>query len=483
MKTVVVVGAGNAALTAAIAARHAGARVIVLEKAPYEERGGNSRFSGGLFRFAYNGIDDIQQVHPTIDPGQVDVGTYPNDAYYADIMRVTDGLADPKLTEILVGNSHETVRWMASVGVRWDITHLFRVNEGPRIRFAPGAVLMAKGEGVGLVADLFSSAERHGAEIRYDSKCVGLNVNDAGRIIGVQMRGPNGLESMSCDAVILAPGGFEANVEMRVKYLGALWDRARVRGTRFNTGEMIEIALGIGAKPYGNWSGCHATPIDADAPWVGELALTDKTNRLSYIYGIMVNRTGSRFVDEGEDFASHTYARTGAAILAQPGAVAYQIFDQKALDLLEERYETGRPTIADSLPELGERLGLPTAAFKETVDAYNASTHDGTGFDPTTRDGKSTRGLALPKSNWATPLDSPPFVAYPITCGITFTYGGLAINESAQVLDREDRPIPGLYATGEITGGFFYGNYPGGAGLTRGAVFGRIAGCHAAVHA
>lgn len=293
------------------------------------------------------------------------------------------------------------------------------------------------------------------------------------------MRGPEGAYELQCGALVLAAGGFEASPELRARYLGGGWDRAKVRGTKYNTGEVLMAALAAGAKSAGHWRGCHATPIDAGAPPVGDLRLTDLTNRLSYLYGIMVNVHGQRFMDEGEDLGQYTYAKTGAAVLDQPGSLAYQIFDQRTLELLEERYKTGTPVVADSIEELAGRLGLDASTLRTTVQAFNDAVQPGD-FNPTVRDGKATRGIDPPKSNWALPIDNPPFVAYPVTGGITFTFGGLEIDTQARVIATEDEPIPGLYATGEITGKFFYHNYPGGAGLMRGAVFGRIAGVEAA---
>jgi tricarballylate dehydrogenase len=245
-------------------------------------------------------------------------------------------------------------------------------------------------------------------------------------------------------------------------------------------GTMLRQALEIGAQPAGHWGGCHASPVDADAPAVGDLAITDKTSRYSYPYGILVNVEGDRFIDEGENHVWLTYAKTGAAIRAQPRARAFQLFDQKTLHLLEPRYVTATPVEAGTIRELADRLGIPARKLEQTVAAYNASVPDGE-FDPFRLDGLATDDtLSPPKSNWAVPLDEPPFVAYAVTCGITFTYGGLKIDERAQVLDTEGVPMPGLFATGEITGGFFFHNYPAGSGLMRGAVFGRIAGESAA---
>jgi tricarballylate dehydrogenase len=307
-----------------------------------------------------------------------------------------------------------------------------------------------------------------------------------GRVTGVEVRGPDGAQVLQCRTVVLASGGFQANPEMRTAYLGPHWSLVKVRGTRFNTGEMTRAALAAGAQSYGEWSGCHATPIDADAPTYGELRLTDRTNRLSYPFSVMINLDGERFVDEGEDFNLYTYARMGRDILQQRSAVVFQVFDRKTTPLLETRYNTGRPVVADTIPELADRiaeryqaLGFRKETFLRTVDAYNAAVQEGV-FNPDVLDGKHTAGLKPEKTNWATRVDEPPFVAYPATVGITFTFGGIRINTNAEVVDYLERPIPGLFATGEMTGGFFYHNYPGGTGLMRGAVFGRIAGTNAA---
>jgi tricarballylate dehydrogenase len=254
-----------------------------------------------------------------------------------------------------------------------------------------------------------------------------------------------------------------------------------VRGTRFNMGTMLLGAIAAGAAPAGHWGGAHASPLDAHAPDVGELSLTDRMSRYSYPYSLLVDQAGDRFVDEGEDEVWLTYAKTGWAIRSQQGARAWQLFDQKTAHLLEPRYATGIPVEADTLDDLAAKLGISAEGLQRTVAEFNAGCGDGEDFDPYRKDGvRTAEGLRPPKSNWALRLDRPPYVAYAVTCGITFTYGGLHIDTAAQVIDTVGRPMPGLYATGEIAGGFFFHNYAAGSGLMRGATFGRIAGREAA---
>ncbi len=487
---VVVVGAGNAAFTAALTARAEGARVLVLEKAPKELRGGNTRFTGGVFRFTYNGIEDlIPIVRGNDNPDTVRVQPYTRADYLRDLERVTGGRTDPQLSAVLVDRSYDTVCWMAELGVPWEFNRAVgavTIAGAAKVKLPFGGALRTKGEGVVLSSTLFRLAEEAEIPILYETQAQRIVTAPDGRVTGIEVRGPAGTHVLGCHALVLASGGFQANPEMRTAYLGPNWSLVKVRGTRFNTGEMIRAALAAGAQSYGEWSGCHATPIDADAPTYGELRLTDKTNRLSYPFSVMVNLDGDRFVDEGEDFNLYTYAKMGREILPQRSAMALQVFDRKTIPLLETRYNTGTPAVADSLPELAERiearyrsLGFRKANFLKTLEAYNAAVQGGT-FNPDILDGKRTVGLRPEKTNWATRLDEPPFRAYAATVGITFTFGGIRINAEAAVLDYLERPIPGLFATGEITGGFFYLNYPAGTGLMRGAVFGRLAGTHAA---
>jgi tricarballylate dehydrogenase len=421
------------------------------------------------------------------------VDPYPMTAFERDLQRVTGGRTDPLLSRVLIERSYDTVRWMADLGVRFEFSRAvtgIKIPGTNKTRLQPGAAIRAHHEGIGLSQTLFDLAARHGVEVLYERQVNRILSDDDGRIIGVRARGPGGFERHYGRAVVVASGGFQANPEMRTAYLGGPWSQVKTRGSRYNTGEVIRELLAIGAQSFGDWAGRHATPIDADAPAYGDLHLTDKTNRLSYPYGILVNLDGERFVDEGADFNSYTYAAYGAAILAQRNATAFQIFDSRAFPLLEKRYETGTPVEAANFEELVggiarryPMLGLDTAAMLATIAGYNAAADRGDGFKPDALDGKRTRGLRPEKSNWAIPIETPPFRAYAVTGGITFTFGGIRISGKAEVLDGVDRAIPGLFASGELTGGFFFLNYPLGCGLTRGAVFGKLAGESAAVFA
>jgi tricarballylate dehydrogenase len=482
---VIVVGAGNAALAAAVSAVEQGARrVAALEKAPPELRGGNTHYSGGLFRFAFDRAEDLRPLVPDAEqhiPGfMTGVQPYPRALFHADLARVTEGRTDPELAELLIGRSYDTIRWVAAQGILMEpAVSLSGIKVGDTIKWSPGAVVRARQEGVGLSRMWFESAERRGVDVRYATSAVRLLQDARGRVTGVVVRQPDGFAELTAKAVVLGCGGFEANPEWRARYLGRPWDGAKVRGTRYNTGDGLRMALEVGALPYGQWTGCHSTPIDADAPPHGDRKLTDKTNRLSYPFGVLVNARGRRFFDEGEDFQFYTYAKLGGIILNEPGGIAWQIFDQKVTHLLEGRYRTGKPVVADTLKDVVGALALDRDACLRTLEEYNAAVESGH-FDPTVHDGLATPGLELPKSNWAQRLDTPPFAAYPVTGGITFTFGGVKLDDRGRVLDTRWEPIPGLFACGEMVGGLFHVNYPGGTGLMSGAVFGRLAGASAA---
>lgn len=486
---VIVVGAGNAAMCAALAAREHGVSVAVLECAPEGEHGGNSTFTAGAMRVAYNGVDDLVELMPDLTEAEcanTDFGTYTEDQFFDDIARVTQNRSDPDMAELLVRRSHPTMRWMRGKGVRFAPIYgrqAFKVDG--RFKFWGGLTVEAWGGGPGLVEALHKAAVRDGIDVMYDTRALSLIADDDG-VKGVRVRQKGRSRDIRARAVVLAAGGFQANTEWRTRYLGPSWDLAKVRGTRFNTGAGIQMALDAGARPAGNWSGCHAVGWDRNAPEYGDLAVGDGFQKHSYPFGIMVNASGERFVDEGADFRNYTYAKYGRVILNQPGQFAWQIFDQKVAHLLRDEYRIRQVTRvqADTLAELSTRLDdVDPAGFMRTVAEWNGAVMTEVPFNPNVKDGRGTRGLTVPKSNWANTLDQGPFLAFAVTCGITFTFGGVKITTNGEVVSLDDAPIPNLYAAGEMVGGLFYFNYPGGTGLMAGAVFGRIAGDSAGARA
>lgn len=484
---VIVVGAGNAAFCAALAARERGSSVLVLERARAAENGGNSRFTAGAIRFAYDGVEDIRALCPELSEEQIaitDFGRYGTEQFYDDMFRVTRFRTDPALCERLVMGSRDTMRWLRGLGLRFLPIYgrqAFKIDG--RFRFWGGLTLEAWGGGPGLVDAQTAIAKSRGVEIRYGARVTRL-LFDGHAVTGVEVKMGGALQQVTAAAVVLACGGFQANAEWRTRYLGPGWELAKVRGSRFNTGDGIRMALEIGASPFGNWSGCHAVGWDYNAPEFGDLAVGDGFQKHSYPWGIMVNAAGRRFVDEGADFRNYTYAKYGRVILQQPDQFAWQVFDRKVAHLLRDEYRIKQVTkvTAPTLEALASKLeGVDAAAFLDEVRRYNAAVRQEVAFDPTVKDGRGTVGLAVPKSNWANTLDQGPFEAFQVGCGITFTFGGLRIDpRNAQVLDGDLAPIPGLHAAGELVGGLFYFNYPGGTGLMNGAVFGRLAGESAA---
>ena len=483
---VVVVGGGNAAFCAALAAQENGAKVIVLERAPEAENGGNSRFTAGAIRFAYRGVEDLKEIMPDLSEEEIartDFGTYTEDQFFDDMFRVTRYRTDPVLCELLVRRSFDTMKWLRGKGVRFQPIYgrqAFKVDG--KFKFWGGLTVEAWGGGPGLVDSETEIAKSKGVEIRYGCRAIEL-LYDGNRVTGVKVKEGGRIFEITAKAVVLAAGGFESDPEMRARYLGPNWELARVRGTRFNTGDGIRMAQEIGAASYGNWSGCHAVGWDFNAPEFGDLAVGDGFQKHSYPFGIMVNANGRRFVDEGADFRNYTYAKYGRVILDQPGNFAWQVFDQKVVHLLRDEYRIKEVTkvSAETLEELATKLeGVDPQAFLAEVSAYNAAVATDVPFNPNVKDGRGTKGLPVQKSNWANMIDQGPFLAFQVGCGITFTFGGVRVTEDAQVVDKDLEPINGLYAAGEMVGGIFYFNYPGGTGLMSGAVFGRIAGAAAA---
>lgn len=482
---VVVVGKGNAALCAALSAHDQGARVAVLEAASEDESGGNSRFAGGVMRFAYSTVDDLKRVTDISDEeiANTDFGTNTREEFLDKIHQLTSYRTDPDLSEYLVNESLETMVWLRAKGVRFvpNWGRQSAVVDGKR-RFFGNMPIEVSGGGAGLVQFLDKAVQKAGIEVFYETRAIQL-IYDGATVSGVRVRQKGKAFDIKAKSVVLACGGFEANPEMRARYLGPGWELAKVRGTRFNVGDGIRMALDIGAAPYGNWSGCHATGWDRYAPEYGDVNVGDQFQKHSYIFGLLINADGKRFVDEGIDFHSFTYAKYGGEVLRQPGQFAWQVFDSKVTRLLRSEYRIKFVTkvSANSLEELAPKLeGVNAGQFLKTVREYNAAVMKDVPFNHVIKDGKGTVGIEPPKSNWAQALDTPPFDAYATTCGITFTFGGLRIDkDSGQVLDSNHHPIPGLYCAGEMVGGLFYFNYPSGTGLVSGAVFGRLAGASA----
>ncbi|MGO1971668.1 MAG: FAD-dependent tricarballylate dehydrogenase TcuA [Propionibacteriaceae bacterium] len=478
---VLVVGGGNAGFSAGLAAAERGRRVLVLEKGSEPESGGNSFYTAGAMRIAHHGLDDVRPLLEEDPRTEVtELPPYPPDAFHADMSRITEGACDPALTEVLIRDSKSALEWLHSLGLRFRLMYERQAYQDSAggYRFWGGLAIGTVDGGKGLMATHAKLAADHGVEVRYSQRVTGL-LTDSGRVTGVRVDDGAGEHAIRAGSVILAAGGFEANAAMRMEHLGPEWEHAKVRGTPLNTGDLFRAALDIGAQAAGDWTTCHSVAWETNSPASGgDRELTNQHTRGSYPLGIVVNTDGVRFVDEGADFRNYTYAKYGAAILRQPGGVAFQVFDATTRRLLRaEEYDHAGTTeyTASSWAELEEQLQLPIGSLAATVADFNSSIATGHDFDPSTLDGRSA-ATSPPKTNWAAALTEPPFSAFPVTCGITFTFGGLQADTDARVLDQDGDPIPGLYVCGEMLGGLFSGNYPGGSGLTSGTVFGRRAG-------
>ncbi len=483
---VLVIGAGNAAANAALAAQEAGCSVAMLETAPEAARGGNSAFTGGAFRFVFQEVKDLIALAPDIaelDLSTIDFGTYTKEQYFDDMGRLTEYRCDPDLTEVLIDNSHGAALWLKKHGVKFQPAlgrQAFKVDG--KFRFWGGLACHIHGGGQALVAALHAKLAAVGIPVLYDTTAWQFLHGDD-RVEGVRVRHHGRVHDLRAKSIVMACGGFESNPEMRARYIGPNWDLAKVRGTRYNQGYGHRMAIDIGAAVAGHWSGAHAVQWDMNAPAYGDLTVGDQFQKHNYPFGVIVNARGERFVNEGADFHSYTYAKYGHEVMKQPGLFAWQIFDSKINHLLRSEYHIPRITkeVGSTLEELAAKLtGVDTAAVLATLRAYNAAPRPDVSFDPNIHDGLRTTGLAIDKTNWAQKLDTPPYHAYGVTAGVTFTFGGLKINTAAQVEDTSGAAIPGLFAAGEIAGGLYYHNYASGTGLIAGVTFGRIAGDGAA---
>jgi precorrin 3B synthase CobZ len=507
---VLVVGSGNAGFSAAASAKeHGASKVIVLEKAPESWAGGNSTFTAGAYRTVFYGLEDVLPLVNNVTPEmaeRIDMTPYLEKDFMADLMRITSGRSEKALADVLVRDSNATTKWLHGNGIKFQLSFNRQAYSiGGRQKFWGGLVLKVEDGGKGLTQQHQANAKRLGVDVRYDSPVVKILQNKEGAVTGavVQRLDGSNYKIRAQGGVVLCAGGFEANARLRAQYLGPNWDLAYVRGTPYNTGDLLNMAIrDLGAKPAGNWSGCHSTCWDFNAPTeAGDQILTNQFTKSGYPLGLMFNTDGSRFVDEGEDMRNYTYAKFGRAILQQPNGVAFQVWDANGTNWLRsEEYadDVTERVSANSTEELAEKLkakGLKnTTNFVTSIEEYNEAVrafkleNPQSEFDPSKKDGLSTissmksltRGAD--KTNWAIPITKAPFLAVKITCGITFTFGGLKTDaETAGVIGNiTGRPIPGLFCSGEMIGGLYYGNYPGGSGLTAGAVFGRKAGRAAA---
>ncbi|KAF2653092.1 fumarate reductase flavo protein subunit precursor [Lophiostoma macrostomum CBS 122681] len=503
---VLVVGGGNAGFTAATTAAESGAgRVVLIDKCPEEWAGGNSYFTAGAFRTVHSGTKDLLPIVNNVDAETakiIDMEPYTPEDFREDMDRLTSGRSDPELSKILIEESNSAVKWLAKKGIRFQLSfnrQAYKVNG--RYTFWGGMSLKTDEGGKGLIADHQAAASKLGVEVYYSTPAKHIIAASSGSVTGVVVEHEGQESTISTKAVILAAGGFEANPRMRSQFLGPGWDLARVRGTPFNTGDALEFAMrDVNAKQFGHWSGCHSTCWDANAPAnSGDRIISNEFTKSGYPLGLMVNNAGKRFVDEGIDLRNYTYAKFGRAVHEQPDGVAFQIWDQRTIPWLraeEYRDEVVHKVWGSTIEELAQNLAVQAGldapdTFVQTLDEYNKAVYafqkenPDKKWDPAVKDGLSTQSssvrLTLGKTNWALPLDQGPFMAVKVCCGVTFTFGGLAVNpQTTAVISQSNLEIPGLFCVGEMLGGLFYGNYPGGSGLTSGTVFGRRAGVAAA---
>ncbi|ARK29761.1 Fumarate reductase flavoprotein subunit precursor [Halalkalibacter krulwichiae] len=423
------------------------------------QKRGNSFFTDGAIRFAYNGLEDIRAIIPKItdeEAEKIHIPSYSEVDYHGDLMRVTNGQSDPELAKQLVTKSYQTIKWMKEQGVNFDLIYDNQsfLKDGV-YHFWGGLPVKTEDKGVGLIKQLNARAEELGIEIWYESRAVKLNTEND-KISSILVRQGETEITVNTKSVILACGSFEGNKKMRSEYIGAEWEAAIVRGTEFNTGDGISMALEVGAVRYGEWNGCHSIGTDAKAPKVGDFTKPgDIFKKHSYPLGIMINKDGNRFVDEGADFRNYTYAKYGREILKQPDHIAYQIYDSQVRPMLRKEYNLEEATFyqADTIEELVEQLPVNKGQFLNTISEYNDAVQVGE-YNPTEKDGKGTNGITPPKSNWALEIKEGPFYAFPVTCGITFAFGGLRVNSNGEVLNTNEQPISGLFAAGEMVGEF-----------------------------
>jgi len=454
---VLVVGGGNAALCAAVTARQAGASVLLLEHAPRHFRGGNSRHTRNL-----------RAMHTA--PTSVLTEAYLEDEYWDDLLRVTGGQTDEGLARMTIRASQEALPFMEACGVRFQPSLTGTLSLSRTNAFFLGG-------GKALVNAYYATAERLGVEVLYDTEVLSLKL-DGGRVREAEITHKGFPETVRARCVVASSGGFQGNIEWLKEYWGEAAENFLIRGTPYAKGGVLKNLLAQGVATVGDPTQCHAVAIDARAPKFDGGIVT----RLDCVpFSVVVDRSGRRFYDEGEDVWPKRYAIWGRLVAQRPGQIAWSIIDSKSERLF---MPSVFPAIrADSIAELAGKLGLDVATVEQTIRDFNAACRPGP-FDGTKLDGCRTEGLDPPKTHWARPIDTPPYSAYPLRPGITFTYLGVRVDENARVLMEDGRPSENLFASGEIMAGNILGKgYLAGFGMTIGTVFGRIAGREAARHA
>jgi tricarballylate dehydrogenase len=454
---VLVIGGGNAALCAAISAKRLGADVLVLEGAPKFYRGGNTRHTRNM-RCAHDAATDIL------------TGPYSEDEFFEDLLRVTEGNTDQELARLMIRESKDILTWIVEQGVRWQPSLGGTLSLGRTNSFFLGG-------GRAMLNALYRTAEALGVAILYDAEVVDLDIKD-GMFLSATFKQGGGRVSAKASTLVAAAGGFEANIEWLKESWGEAAENFLIRGTPYNRGAVLKMLLDKGVQEIGDPTQCHAVAIDARAPKFDGGIITRHD---SVVFGIVVNQNAERFYDEGEDIWPKRYAIWGRLVAAQPGQIAYIIFDASVRNSF---MPTLFPPIAgNSIAELAGKLELDPAALENTITAFNAAVRPGT-FDHTILDDCRTEGVTPPKTHWARRIETAPFLAYPVRPGITFTYLATRVNKQARMLMKDGRPSANMFAAGEIMAGNVLGKgYAAGMGMTIGSVFGRIAGREAARHA
>ncbi len=455
---VLVIGGGNAALCAAISARRNGASVLVLEGAPKFYRGGNTRHTRNM-RCAHDAATDIL------------TGPYTEQEFWEDLQRVTGGQTDQELARFMISESKDILNWIVEQGVRWQPSLGGTLSLGRTNSFFLGG-------GRAMLNALYLTAERLGVDILYDAEVLDLTIED-GMFLSATLKQPiDGSTDVRASTLVAAAGGFEANIEWLKQYWGEAADNFLIRGTPYNRGSILKMLLTKGVQEVGDPTQCHAVAIDARAPKFDGGIIT----RLDcVVFGVVVNKQAVRFYDEGEDIWPKRYAIWGRLVAAQPDQIAYIIFDATSRNSFMPSLFP--PIEAGSITELASKLELEASVLERTIADFNAAVRPGS-FDHTILDDCRTEGLTPPKSHWARRIEAPPYYAYPVRPGITFTYLGTRVNRQARMLMNDGKPAANMFAAGEIMAGNVLGKgYAAGIGMTIGSVFGRVAGREAAKHA